>query len=534
MPGNNKVFISYAHADSARCVPLLSALDAWGIDYWFDTQELAAGQELSERLQQALAARDVFIRICTAEAQRSFWTMQELAAFRGLVGRGGRQRQVIFLILDPQYVREPARPGEVVIDATTQPQAASLGELGRVLGVAERRRKITRRAALGLGIVAAATIASTGTAVAVLWRARSQPVAATALLLPKVHQPTATPYAGASRLRWFFATSGGSVSVTATSAAVYALSYDGLFALNPRDGSVLWNKAGVQAGSEAAPRLDGETLYVAAATSGAMFALRASDGTQLWKTDLTTSTISSPALGGGGIYVNAGDGYVHAFDAGTGKPRWSTKIGSNLNGSSAAAYGNGRVVAGSDQDGLYALDAITGQIAWHLSTGKEISSSPAVANGVAYVGAYDGTVYALNMLDGSQVWKWNNGLFANMNYSSLLVQNGSVYGGLDDGTLFALDATTGKRRWVRSLRVGEDLPVPYGRPAADASTLYVIVQISGAYHLLALDKQSGTEHWRFDLPFGGLITPTSPVISGDTIYFGGNNGAVFAVNLASA
>src|SRR5581483_7958590 len=155
MPGNNKVFISYAHADSARCVPLLSALDAWGIDYWFDTQELAAGQELSERLQQALAARDVFIRICTAEAQRSFWTMQELAAFRGLVGRGGRQRQVIFLILDPQYVREPARPGEVVIDATTQPQAASLGELGRVLGVAERRRKITRRAALGLGIVAA-------------------------------------------------------------------------------------------------------------------------------------------------------------------------------------------------------------------------------------------------------------------------------------------------------------------------------------------------------------------------------------------
>lgn len=536
MPGNNKVFISYAHADSARCVPLLSALDAWGIDYWYDTQELHAGQELSERLQQALLARDVFIRICTAEAQRSFWTLQELVAFRGLQARGGQrgqQRQVVLLILDPQYVREPPQSGEIVIDATTQPQAACLRELGRVLGVAKTRRKLTRRAILGLGVVAVATIASTGTAAAVLLRTRSQPVAAAPLLLPRVQQPTATAYAGMSRLRWFFATSGGSATVTATTTALYALCHDGLFALDPRDGSVLWQKTSIEAGLEDAPLLSGNVLYVASPNSDGMFALRASDGSQIWKADLAGTSGSSPTLGGGGVYVNSSDGYVHAYDASTGKPRWNTKIGALLNGTSAAAYANGRVVAGSDEDGLYAMDALAGQVVWHLSTGKGIPSSPAAANGVFYVGALDGTVYALNAADGTQLWKWNVGSFAEINYASLLVQSGIVYGSLDDGTLFTLDAATGKRLWKRTLQSATQLLAAIGRPVIAADVLYAIAGLS-APTLLALDKHDGTERWRFDLPSSGIATPTSPVVAGDTIYFGGNDGAVYAVNLSGA
>src|SRR5262252_7868854 len=102
MAGNGRVFISHVHEDNARVAPLLAALDAWGVDYWFDTQQLGAGQQISERVQHALAERDVFMLVGSPAANRSMWTPLELQAFRGLqaadrqAGRAGRQ--VVFLI----------------------------------------------------------------------------------------------------------------------------------------------------------------------------------------------------------------------------------------------------------------------------------------------------------------------------------------------------------------------------------------------------------------------------------------------------
>src|SRR5690348_7925795 len=82
MPGNNRVFISHSHDDNARCAPLLAAMDAWGVDYWFDTEGgLSAGQHLTERVQRAMAERDVFLRVCTGATQQSFWMNLETNAF---------------------------------------------------------------------------------------------------------------------------------------------------------------------------------------------------------------------------------------------------------------------------------------------------------------------------------------------------------------------------------------------------------------------------------------------------------------------
>ena len=55
MRGNGKVFISHAHDDNERCGSLLAALDAWGVDYWFDTQQMGAGDNLSLTIQRAIA-----------------------------------------------------------------------------------------------------------------------------------------------------------------------------------------------------------------------------------------------------------------------------------------------------------------------------------------------------------------------------------------------------------------------------------------------------------------------------------------------
>ncbi len=160
MPGNRKVFISHTHADNERCAPVLAALDAWGVDYWFDIQQLGAGQQLSERLQQAIADRDIFVRVLTAATPQSFWMSQELSAFRGLQavdaqrGRSDR-RQVIQLILTPDAPREPLPQGDLQADTVNQPQIAWLRQLRQALGVTPPRRPLSRRAALSLGALAA-------------------------------------------------------------------------------------------------------------------------------------------------------------------------------------------------------------------------------------------------------------------------------------------------------------------------------------------------------------------------------------------
>ena len=126
MAGNGRVFISHVHEDNARVAPLLAALDAWGVDYWFDTQQLGAGQHISERVQQALAQRDIFVLICTPATNASLWTSLELQAFRGLLERDrqsgrGEQRRVVYLILDPAYERQPVGQHDIVVDASQAP-----------------------------------------------------------------------------------------------------------------------------------------------------------------------------------------------------------------------------------------------------------------------------------------------------------------------------------------------------------------------------------------------------------------------------
>lgn len=144
MRGNGKVFISHAHDDNARCAPLLAALDAWRVDYWFDTRRLEAGDDLSQTIQRAIAARDIFLRICTPAAQRSYWVKLETGAFRGLQARqhstgsvgGAAARVLINLILDAGYEPEPFDYAHLFIDASARPQREWLDELRRALGTA--------------------------------------------------------------------------------------------------------------------------------------------------------------------------------------------------------------------------------------------------------------------------------------------------------------------------------------------------------------------------------------------------------------
>ena len=135
----------------------------------------------------------------------------------------------------------------------------------------------------------------------------------------------------------------------------------------------------------------------------------------LWTGATGFSIRSSPAVVRGVVYVGSSDGKLYAFDAagvtncsGTPKtcaPLWTGATGSSI-GFSSPAVANGVVYIGADDGKLYAFDAAgntncsgtpkTCQPLWTGATGYFIESSPALAGGVVYIGSYDGKLYAFD------------------------------------------------------------------------------------------------------------------------------------------
>lgn len=83
-------------------------------------------------------------------------------------------------------------------------------------------------------------------------------------------------------------------------------------------------------------------------------------------------------------------------------------------------------------------------IAWTIEAGSRIDAGAAISGGIVYFGCRSGTLFALALADGREVWRrsFEDGIGA-----TPAVSGDSVLVGCDDGKLHALDCATGKERW---------------------------------------------------------------------------------------
>jgi outer membrane protein assembly factor BamB len=120
---------------------------------------------------------------------------------------------------------------------------------------------------------------------------------------------------------------------------------------------------------------------------------------------------SSLAVTNGVVYVGAGDGNLYAFDAAGGDPAclwnyfhcplWHASTGGPVSSVFSPSVANGVVYVGSADHNLYAFDASgCGSTAcsalWSATTGSSVTADPIVANGVVYVGS-DKSLYAYRL-----------------------------------------------------------------------------------------------------------------------------------------
>ena len=173
---------------------------------------------------------------------------------------------------------------------------------------------------------------------------------------------------------------------------------------------------------------------------GLLFALDNSSGEIIWENGDPPGRYwdSSPNVVDGVIYIGGMDGYLRAIDAASGETIWLSSFGANI--TATPAYHSDAVFIGSDSnDGPFAsVNALTGVFNWLQNIG--IHGSPGIADGLVFFGeinADSAAVFALDCETGDEIWKYEifGGIIGIT--SSPSITDGVVYIAATDGNLYA-------------------------------------------------------------------------------------------------
>ncbi len=537
---NGRIFVSHSHDDNERCAPLLTALDAWGVDYFFDTQGLTAGQQLNAEIQRELNQRDILLRVVTSATQASFWMSLEATAFRGLQAedqRKGRTRRVfINFVLDPIQNPDPFDAATLYIDASSRPRSQWIADLGRAIGVlgGASVRTLSRRQMLGFGAASALAIGSVAAAGAVY--ETYHPVSSDAAI------PGHSTFPGG--LYWKLPNLSAKAHIppvpSVTGATLFVMTVEGLSAFDLSNVSAtgparMWNQP-YQPHDEFSPAAQfGDTVYVT--VDQAINALNPKTGQKIWSQSVPTdlgSLVSSPVRRGDRLFVMDLAGALHACSARDGSHLWRVLIDhSDVSTDTTVARStpdgdDSSVYIGSDDHHVYALNASDGSTRWKFLTRGVVGSSPVVVDGVVYVGSRDYYLYALNARDGSLKWKYLTG---DQVESTPTVRDGVVYFASNDAYLYALDAATGSPYWrsaMGDLDSGTGLISNHGPVVSSVAVTgdCVCVEDSLNFVVRSYTRSDGSPRWTYTSK--DTYQNAAPIGAHGIIYFGSGDGTLYA------
>jgi outer membrane protein assembly factor BamB len=151
-----------------------------------------------------------------------------------------------------------------------------------------------------------------------------------------------------------------------------------------------------------------------------------------------------------------------------------------------------------------------------------LSLAMSVADGRVFAAGHRGDVVALDLAKGKVIWRARTKAPLS---GGTAVGDGLVLIGSNDGRLFALDESSGKSRWM--VRVNGEVLAP----AAISEHLIALRTVDGKLH--GLSPADGHELWaqQQQVPRLSLRGTARPVIAGDQVLSGFDNGKVMSVNV---
>jgi outer membrane protein assembly factor BamB len=281
-----------------------------------------------------------------------------------------------------------------------------------------------------------------------------------------------------------------------------------------------------------APVLAGDTAVVASPSALAAFSL--SDGGSVWTLERDGAPVA-PAIasvdGSDVVVWTNGRGpdtaSVDAVDIETGTSVWDAPIELDDESKSGVGVDGTHAFVGDEGGTLSAIDVAQGTVTWTASTGGSLAGPVAAADGivVAVVAASDANrsarVVAFDEATGKV--RWDVTPDATASFGSLpTIADGAVVVAFPDGEVLGLSTADGSESWHDRIPA---LVSPFVGPAV-AGRSFVFADSNGGVHLLT---PGDGPSWIYE--FNEPILRASPVVAGDTVVVGHEDGSIGAVSL---
>lgn len=292
--------------------------------------------------------------------------------------------------------------------------------------------------------------------------------------------------------------------ITPTEETIYVSYGQGVFALSPGNGSVLWRypeKAGKMS-FFAAPLVTPDGQVIAGDYTNELHSLEAKTGYQRWTFKAEGRWIAQPALSDGVLYAPNSDHNLYAFDL-DGDLLWKFESENPLWAKPLVLDGT-VYLAGMDHY-LYAINAKTGQEIWKTDCGAAIIGNPVNANGSVYVGTLGNEVISVKTSNGSILWRYKT---TDGVWSGPSTLDGKLYFGDLDGNFHVISEDNQKLEW--SYKADSAI---LGSPLLTESAIYFTTE-NGS--IIALDYSG-------KLIFSKKLSEklySTPVLSGENLIVG--------------
>lgn len=282
---------------------------------------------------------------------------------------------------------------------------------------------------------------------------------------------------------------------------------------------------------------NGGRLYVSLGY-GAMVALNAQTGAEIWRQQLGGTASGPPTIFDGLIYLTVGDDKGWAINAEDGRIRWTLSASpdvTNVLGAPAPAvagdlaifaFGSGEVQAVFRRGGLLRWSASVSGVRFGAALGAigDVTAAPVISGSRVYVGNQSGRFVAINVESGERVWTAGEGA-----EGRIIPAGDSVFIVSELNELLRLDASDGSRIWGTQLpRFVSERPtrrseiVAHHGPVLAGGRLHVA---SNDGLIRSFDPQSGALVGSVEIPGGAT---SDPVVAGGVLYVVSSRGQLHA------
>ncbi|NQX37340.1 PQQ-binding-like beta-propeller repeat protein [Pedobacter steynii] len=310
----------------------------------------------------------------------------------------------------------------------------------------------------------------------------------------------------------------------------------GVTALDAKTGKIAWHFKTRNSVKHAISYDSG--LILCTDMEGFTYALKASNGTLIWKKDLGMKYLPGYVSGGiaeKGIYYTGSGAYFQALEVATGKTLWTNKEWTGGEGTPEKMTIAGEVIiTGSNWQSLFAHDRKTGKLLWKRSDeGLRFRSSTGIyKDGKLYITGLN-TLFIIDPLTGKNLDKIEAGYEFKVMATPLITDKYIVMPTAKNGVV-AYDLKTLKEVWNRPTGNALVYSAPYTGPESGTVESTVVKHghelLFGASdgHLYVVNEDSGAVLQKLNL---GAPVFADPVLLGNELFVVDFAGNVYALKI---